>query len=90
LEWKGQNLNDCMVNWTQNISCSKKTASLVVLVLVEGAQQIENIVENIHRATKLLEKSDQLWTQRLEDGSLQELEGKEDKLHAEMADVTKQ
>jgi hypothetical protein len=36
---------------------------------------------------KLLEKSGQLWTQLLEDGSLQELQGKEDKLHATMADV---
>jgi len=32
--------------------------------------------------TKMLEKSAQLWTPLLEDGSLQELQGKEDKLHA--------
>ena len=32
--------------------------------------------------TELLEKSAQLWTQLLEDGSLQELQGQEDKLHA--------
>jgi hypothetical protein len=37
--------------------------------------------------TELLEKSAQLWTQLLEDGSLQELQGKEDKLHAAMEDV---
>jgi hypothetical protein len=47
----------------------------------------ENIVQNIHRVEELLEKSGQLWTQLLEDGSLQELQGKEDKLHATMADV---
>jgi hypothetical protein len=34
-----------------------------------------------------LEKRTKLWTQVLEDGSLQELQGKEDKLHAAMADV---
>jgi hypothetical protein len=47
----------------------------------------ENIVQNIHRLTKLLEKSAQLWTQLLEDGSLQEMQGKEEKLHAAMEDV---
>jgi hypothetical protein len=47
----------------------------------------ENIVQNIHRVAELLEKSGQLWTQLLEDGSLQELQGKEDKLHATMEDV---
>jgi uncharacterized protein (UPF0371 family) len=38
----------------------------------------ENIMQNIHRMTELLEKSAQLWTQILEDGSLQELQGKEE------------
>jgi hypothetical protein len=34
-----------------------------------------------------LEKSNQLWTQLLEYWSLQEMQGKEDKLHATMEDV---
>jgi hypothetical protein len=37
--------------------------------------------------TELLEKNAQLWTQLLEDESLQDLQGKEDKLHATIADV---
>jgi hypothetical protein len=41
----------------------------------------------VHWLTELLEKSTQLCTQLLEDGILQELEGKEDKLHASMAYV---
>jgi hypothetical protein len=32
----------------------------------------------------MLEKRDQLWTQLLEDGRLQGMQGKEDKLHATM------
>jgi hypothetical protein len=47
----------------------------------------KNITHNIQRVVEPLEKSDQLWTQLLEDGSLQELQGKEDKLHEAMADV---
>jgi hypothetical protein len=43
----------------------------------------------MHRVAELLEKSDELWTQLLEDGSLQEFQGKEDKLHATMEDVKK-
>jgi hypothetical protein len=35
---------------------------------------------------EFLEKSAQIWTHLLEDGRLQELQGK-DKLHAAMADV---
>jgi hypothetical protein len=37
--------------------------------------------------TELLEKSGQLWTQLLEDGSLQDLQGREDKVHAVMEDL---
>jgi hypothetical protein len=48
---------------------------------------VENIMQSIHRMTELLEKSAQLWTHLLEDGSLQELQGKEDKFHAAMVDV---
>jgi hypothetical protein len=40
--------------------------------------------------TKLLEKSAQLWTQLLEDGSLIELQGGEEKLHTTMVDVKQQ
>jgi hypothetical protein len=29
LEWKGQNLNDCMVNWTQNLAAPKKLPVLL-------------------------------------------------------------
>jgi hypothetical protein len=47
----------------------------------------ENITQSIHRVTELLEKSTQLWTRLLEDGSLQELHGDEDKLHATMAEI---
>jgi hypothetical protein len=50
----------------------------------------ESIMHNIHRLTELLEKSTQLWTQLLEDGILQELQGKEEKLHAAMVDVKNQ
>jgi hypothetical protein len=53
----------------------------------DATTSIENIVQNIHRMTELLEKSTQLWTRILKDGSLQELQGKEDKLHVSMADV---
>jgi hypothetical protein len=42
------------------------------------------------QAEKLLEKSAQLWTQLLEDGILQELQGKEEKLHATMEDIKQQ
>jgi hypothetical protein len=35
----------------------------------------ENITQNIQRMTEMLEKSAQLWTQLLEDRSLQELQG---------------
>jgi hypothetical protein len=45
---------------------------------------IESIMQNIQRLKELLEKSAQLWTQLLEDGSLQELQGKEEKLHIAM------
>jgi hypothetical protein len=34
------------------------------------AASAENIMQNIHRMTKMLEKSTQLWKQLLEDGSL--------------------
>jgi hypothetical protein len=37
--------------------------------------------------TELLEQSGQLWTQVQEDGSLQELQGKEDRVHASMEDL---
>jgi hypothetical protein len=50
----------------------------------------ESIALNIHRLTQLLEKSAQLWTQLLEHGSLQELQGKEDKLHTSMEDIKQQ
>jgi hypothetical protein len=36
---------------------------------------------------ELLEKRAQLWTQLLEDGRLQEMQGKEEKLHETMVDV---
>jgi hypothetical protein len=49
----------------------------------------ETIMQNIHRVEELLEKSDQLWTQLLEDGSLQDLQGKEYKIHVVMEDVMK-
>jgi hypothetical protein len=53
----------------------------------DATASTENIVQNIHIMTELWEKSAQLWTQLLEDGSLQELQGKEEKLHAAMAYV---
>jgi hypothetical protein len=37
--------------------------------------------------TKMLEKSAQLWTQLQEDESLQEMQGKEDRVHVAMADL---
>jgi hypothetical protein len=37
--------------------------------------------------TDLLEKSGQLWTQLLEDGSLKDLQEREEKVHAIMADL---
>jgi hypothetical protein len=40
--------------------------------------------------TELLEKSAQLWTQLLENGSLQELQGDKDKFHTIMVEVKKQ
>jgi hypothetical protein len=46
-------------------------------------------MHNIHRMTEMWEKSAQLWTHLLEDGTLQELQGKEDKLHVVMAYVKK-
>jgi hypothetical protein len=47
----------------------------------------KSIAQTIHRMTELLEKSGQLWTQLLEDGSLQDLQGREDKVHAVMEDL---
>jgi hypothetical protein len=49
----------------------------------------KNITQNIHRLTKVLEKSAQLRTQLLEDEILQELQGKEEKQHTSMVDVKK-
>jgi hypothetical protein len=54
------------------------------------ATSAENIAQNIHIMRELLEKSNQLWTQLLEDGILQDLQGQEDKFHATMVDVKKQ
>jgi hypothetical protein len=39
----------------------------------DATTSVENITHNIHRMTELLEKSAQLWTQLLEDRSLQEM-----------------
>jgi hypothetical protein len=49
----------------------------------------ENIAQNISRMKKLLETSGQLWTKLLEDGILQEIEGKEDKFHTTIENVKK-
>jgi hypothetical protein len=47
----------------------------------------KNIAHAIQRMTELLEHSGQLWTQFQEDGSLQELQGREDKVHVGMAEL---
>jgi hypothetical protein len=47
----------------------------------------ENIALDIQKMTELLEKSGQLWTQLQEDGSLQELQGKEDRVHVAMVEL---
>jgi hypothetical protein len=53
----------------------------------EATTTAEDIDRSIQRVTDLLEKSAQLWTHLLEDGSLQELQERENKLHAAMAEV---
>jgi hypothetical protein len=53
----------------------------------EVTTAVEGIDQSIQTVTMLLEKSAQLWTHLLEDGSLQELQEKEAKIHAAMAEV---
>jgi hypothetical protein len=48
---------------------------------------VEGIDQSILTVTELLEKSVQLWTHLLEDGSLQELQEKETNIHAAMVEV---
>jgi hypothetical protein len=47
----------------------------------------ENITHTTQCVTELLENNAQLWTQLLEDSSLQELQGNEDRVHEEMEEL---
>jgi hypothetical protein len=53
----------------------------------EATKAAEGIDQSIQTVIELLEKSAQLWTHLLEDGSLQELQEKENQLHATMVEV---
>jgi hypothetical protein len=53
----------------------------------EATTATEDIGQSIQIVTELLNKSAQLWTHLLEDGSLQELQEKESKIHAIMEEV---
>jgi hypothetical protein len=60
MEWKGQNLNDCMVNWTQNLAAPKKLPVLLCWfvwkecnkALFEGKSPSSSVV--MHRTLKSL------------------------------------
>jgi hypothetical protein len=51
---------------------------------------VKSINQTIQVVIKLLDKSTQLWTHLLEDGSLQELQEKETNIHIVMAEVNQQ